>query len=246
MDHNKLKILKIRAYSALVLMGFIVLSCKKDVNITPVNNIAPNRAASANYLKLTVGNYWVYAHYTQDSLGNDTPTNQYDSLYISKDSVINGRTCYYFVHSISPSISIFGAPVSWVTDSSSIPVSVLTSASSYSVHSLFTPPMLVDPAHINDTTYVFVSAPSSTTSYTNYVIPQTFTNCVVPAGTYSGCSYHVSIVFKSGAQILYDNKKVLVNYTPNIGVCYIRNAEYVNQIYSHSADVWKLERYYAQ
>lgn len=52
------------------------------------------------YLPMSVGNYWIYQHYKIDSLGNETPLrNTFDSLYIVKDSVINGKRYYAFKNS---------------------------------------------------------------------------------------------------------------------------------------------------
>jgi hypothetical protein len=52
------------------------------------------------YLPMSVGNYWIYQHYKIDSLGNETPLrNAFDSLYIVKDSVINGERYYAFENS---------------------------------------------------------------------------------------------------------------------------------------------------
>ena len=68
-------------------------SCKMDDE--------PSIEAQPVYLPMTVGNYWIYQHFIVDSLGNETPYNVYDSVYIVKDSLINNNRYYEFDNSIS-------------------------------------------------------------------------------------------------------------------------------------------------
>lgn len=53
------------------------------------------------YLPMSVGNYWIYQHFKIDSLGNELPLRMYtDSVYIVKDSIIDGEKYYKFENSI--------------------------------------------------------------------------------------------------------------------------------------------------
>ncbi len=51
-----------------------------------------------SYSRLKTGNYWIYQVFEVDSAGNGSPTAEYDSCYISKDTMIRGNT-YYFLTS---------------------------------------------------------------------------------------------------------------------------------------------------
>lgn len=55
-----------------------------------------------NYAQLKVGNYWIYELYTVDSLGNATSLNQFDSAYVEKDTLINGKTYYKYIRGQHP------------------------------------------------------------------------------------------------------------------------------------------------
>ncbi|KAB2915615.1 MAG: hypothetical protein F9K23_10165 [Bacteroidetes bacterium] len=83
--------------------GLIVLSsCKKDKN-DPV----PQPNPVPDYAVLKVGSYWVYDTYYSDSNGVETLTGQRDSVFVEKDTVINGKTYYkkVVVSMVNPSIS---------------------------------------------------------------------------------------------------------------------------------------------
>ena len=66
-----------------------LLSCTKSDDTTP--------PASEDYMALKVGNYWIYQNYEIDTNGVASPTDDWDSAYISKDTVVNGKT-YYKAH----------------------------------------------------------------------------------------------------------------------------------------------------
>ena len=56
----------------------------------PKNNVLPV------YLPLAVGNYWIYQNVNLDSLGNETALNLFDSIVITKDTLINNKLYYVF------------------------------------------------------------------------------------------------------------------------------------------------------
>jgi hypothetical protein len=51
-----------------------------------------------DYAKLKTGNYWIYQLFDVDSLGEGPALNEFDSVYVSKDTQMNGNT-YYFLAS---------------------------------------------------------------------------------------------------------------------------------------------------
>ncbi len=87
------------------MMGLAFLSsCKKDKN-----DPAPQPEPVPDYAVLKVGSYWVYDTYFSDENNFETLTGERDSVFIEKDTVINGKTYYKkVVVSVSfPSISFW-------------------------------------------------------------------------------------------------------------------------------------------
>lgn len=71
-------------YLVIVLLCSIALtSCKKEEP-----KVEPD--STPQFAALTVGNYWVYETYYTNKDGKTVLTNNYDSAYIEKDTVING------------------------------------------------------------------------------------------------------------------------------------------------------------
>ncbi len=74
----------------MILITLLVLlsSCRKIGQ----NPVAPDSSNDkvANYYPLTVGNYWIYEIYHGDSASALKDQNEIDSIYVEKDSLING------------------------------------------------------------------------------------------------------------------------------------------------------------
>lgn len=84
----------------------LIVSCKDKNQPTPQYD---------NYTPLKTGNYWIYQVFDVDEQGYGPPLNEYDSCYISKDSVINGNTYYYLT--ISPVNLLDNTYNKWLRDS---------------------------------------------------------------------------------------------------------------------------------
>jgi hypothetical protein len=84
----------------------LIASCKDKHTPVPVYD---------HYIPLHVGNYWVYQIFDVDEQGYGPPLNEYDSCYISKDTVINGNTYYYLT--ISPANLPDDTYNKWLRDS---------------------------------------------------------------------------------------------------------------------------------
>lgn len=77
-----------------VLMGLLLFASCNDKED---DDQIPNSPPLADYTPLEIGNYWVYEWVRVDSMGNETPMgNLRDSIYISKDTIINGETYFKF------------------------------------------------------------------------------------------------------------------------------------------------------
>jgi len=71
----------------MAILSILTFSCKKTTTDT-------TSVPKPDYYQLKVGNYWVFQYFTIDSNGVAIPKNQWDSVYIEKDTVISGNTFY--------------------------------------------------------------------------------------------------------------------------------------------------------
>jgi hypothetical protein len=88
--------LKTFIYSTIITCSFY--SCRKDKEVIEVNNPNTNTFSSpiSPYTQLKTGNYWIYQYYNYDSLGVAVPEPAYDSIYVEKDTVVNGLTYHKY------------------------------------------------------------------------------------------------------------------------------------------------------
>lgn len=72
-----------------------------------------------DYGAMKAGNFWIYQIYEIDPAGNETATNEFDSCFVSADTLINGHT-YHKMHRPD----VFGTRISYQRDSLSYIVDV--------------------------------------------------------------------------------------------------------------------------
>jgi hypothetical protein len=70
-------------FLALAAIALLTFSCKEQNEDQP--------ETWPDYGRLQTGNYWIYEHYTVDTLQNATPTGIFDSCYVEKDTLINNK-----------------------------------------------------------------------------------------------------------------------------------------------------------
>jgi len=78
----------------IAVLSVLALSCKKKSE-EPIPTPVP--VVKANYFQLKVGNYWIYQGFHVDTNGIATPTGDFDSAYIEKDTVMRGFTYYKLI-----------------------------------------------------------------------------------------------------------------------------------------------------
>lgn len=124
---------------------------------------------------MKVGNYWIYQLSQDDSLGNYTMLNSFDSLYIEKDTVMFGAAYYKFINVSFNNFFLFAPYVIsnylWIKDSAGCIIS----------HPYR---KLLDVYHLADTIQRTVD-PGNTWAYTA-TVPDTFVNHSFEMGIYSG------------------------------------------------------------
>lgn len=85
----------IRCLLAFTVILLCICSCKKKDNDSQTDPPLP--ISYPNYSMLKPGNYWVYEDYQLDSAtGLPHALGTFDSSYVEKDTVINGRTYYKY------------------------------------------------------------------------------------------------------------------------------------------------------
>ena len=94
-------------FFAIAILALIFFSCEKK-------NSQETTSSIPDFVKLKVGNYWVYDFFKVDSNGVATDQGKTDSSYIEKDTLINGDK-YFIKNSHS---YMFGSRRSILKDSS--------------------------------------------------------------------------------------------------------------------------------
>lgn len=74
-----------------ITLSILFFSCKKEKPQAPNPSPKIDDIIYPDYAHLKTGNYWIYQVFEVDTLGNAIATSQYDSVYISKDTSINGK-----------------------------------------------------------------------------------------------------------------------------------------------------------
>jgi hypothetical protein len=75
----------------MISLSFLVLSCRKDKEEAGSQPDLPLPLSSFEYSQFKPGNYWVYQQFKILD-GIETPTSDFDSVYVERDSLINGQT----------------------------------------------------------------------------------------------------------------------------------------------------------
>lgn len=143
-------------------------SCKKDKPVPGPEPALQSSTASSSYMPLAVGNYWIYQKSMEDSAGNFTFNNSYDSVYVSKDTSYNGKRYYTIEHS-NPSFYTWPSTPQHLYDSSGY------------IYDASGDPYF-DPVHINDTVKTYYQSWSG--NY--YLVPRLYPGMATPCGNYNG------------------------------------------------------------
>jgi len=207
-----------------ILALVIFYSCKKDTTIAPPTKTNP--PASVSYISLKVGNYWIYEMCTDDSTGTETSLNKTDSLYIQRDTVIGGKTYYYFQIS-DPNTLSASLPLQnqWVTDSSGF---LKYYGQKY---------VAMDYVHLNDT----ITRDTMTWGVVINTCPVAFTNDVVPAGTFSGVSMNLRLRYLHPTPHSSPYVAGYSRYSQGIGLVHHRTSFASDPRYGNT---WRLVRYH--
>jgi hypothetical protein len=99
----------------LAILAILGYSCKKETTET-------TPSSQPGFIQLKVGNYWVYEHYKVDTNGISTDLNSSDSIFILKDTLINGIKYYVSISTPFPNMY---ADTGYLRDSSGYLVSRL-------------------------------------------------------------------------------------------------------------------------
>ena len=211
-------------FSGLALLAF---SCTKDDDDTG----QPAPVTAPNYSQLKVGNYWIYQRFQIDN-GTVTPLNVYDSVYVEKDSVINGNR-YYFLN--YPSIYHGYTESRWVRDSLHY---VVTSTGGVDFSS-------EDFTNEFNHYYQIINAGADTVYWT--VDQMTDQNLAVatPAGNFVTSNMRTKIVsytYNDSAIVRYEHRR----FAKNVGIVLENLPEYLLNLQNGRWKERRLVRYHVQ
>ena len=209
----------------IAVMAIFFFSCKKDEPTELIPTTDPT-STSNSYLPLKIGNYWVYKNYNRDSLGVETELSQIDSIYISKDTIINGNTFYI----------IEGENYPFNNSSRSI----LRDSGDYIVNNDGT--ILFSSSNFTSILNYFVFTNANDTIYTStakmYNSPQIST----PAGLFSALNYKCEIVTTHPNNYIHNPRYTEDAYAQGVGKVY----KVIFFINSPNFIVKRLLRYHVQ
>lgn len=77
-----------------VVASVLIFGCSKEEIIEVQEPVNCENHQAESHMPLSVGNYWVYNTYRTDTLGNETITSSTDSVYVDRDTVVNGSTFF--------------------------------------------------------------------------------------------------------------------------------------------------------
>jgi hypothetical protein len=203
---------------------FLISSCKKDTAIISSKASGHNSTTSVSYLPLAVGNYWVYQMFSLDTGGAETAMNKIDSVYIQKDSIIGGKTYYYFCQSDSTITAELFPLKGLIIDSSGF-------------LKYYGGEIILDPVHINDT----LKIDTATWKIVYYTIPILFSNTTVPAGVYSGVGMKLKMQYLYVWPFSDAYPPAYTNFVLGLGLCFNKGG-YASE--PKAGFSWKLLRYH--
>jgi hypothetical protein len=216
--------MKFKSQIYFITIILLIYSCKKDTTIISSKAPGHNSTSSVSYLPLTVGNYWVYQMFSLDTGGVETAMNKVDSVYIQKDSIIGGKTYYYFCQSDSAFTAALFPLRGLIADSSGF-------------LKYYGGEILLDPIHINDT----LKIDTTTWKIIYYTIPIPFSNVTVPAGVYSGVGMKIKIHYLYTWPFSDAYAPAYTNFVSSLGLCFNKGG-YASE--PRAGFSWKLLRYH--
>jgi hypothetical protein len=180
----------------LLSVSAIIAGCKKENEPEPVHTCPTDPPSDKYTFKQSIGSYWIYESVNLDSNYNSLSSYSIDSVYIPRDTMINGKQ-YFIKESVTLSGSgmtpgmLYLAPV---RDSAGYIVYV---NGSYIKHDDFTNILNVYSSTIPPYTSIYRMA------YKDSVV-------TVPAGTFSTIDYLQQITFQDPA---YTGNRIKYNHT---------------------------------
>lgn len=95
-----------RSIAIVVIAALAFSACKKsDTDVSPVPP-EPEAESVLDYMPLTIGNYWIYETFKCDSGEINCESMSIDTTFVTKDTLINGKTYYV----LEGNFVIWGSP----------------------------------------------------------------------------------------------------------------------------------------
>jgi hypothetical protein len=181
--------------------SLFLYSCKKDEKTSEPETPAPVAQTPGAMQPLAVGNYWIYQKSLDDSIGTYTMQNEFDSVYVEKDSMIMNEHYFKLSHANANFTYYFNFGNSvWIKDSLG-----------YLIH--YPHRVLLDTVHLLDT---LVSVSYGGGQY-GKLVPDTFLNRSFYIGNHSGFWMRQCFLYPA-ALIHFNGTYCYQAFTKNIGL----------------------------
>jgi hypothetical protein len=191
----------------ILLAAVLCSSCnKKDGSPTQTQG---SQESVTDYFPLTVGSYWIYQIKETDTLGNIITSVMYDSVFIKKDSIYNGKTYKVMADS-------YGGGSVLLCDSSGYIVS--SNGRKYFTTNADT--SIINHQYYNDTTF-----------YLSWKMKQTDSLVSVPAGEFAAKIVEGTLVALKPISNVSQARYLCYAYSKNIGLIYQRQCYLESSIY---------------
>ena len=181
--------------NSLIIFSLIIIffSCKKETLTLPVPNHNSNNSVAINdtMLPIAIGNYWIYQLSDDDTLGGVHLQNNFDSVYVEKDTFIVGEHYYKLCHTNINFRDYYhfngGGFVQYLKDSSGYLV-------------IKNRGILLDKIHMHDTIQRNVYFPYEYSC----LVPDSFSQKQFVLGNYSGISMNTLFIRNHPQSMVFD------------------------------------------
>jgi hypothetical protein len=198
-------------------------ACKKKKSVATEEEPQPAAVVYDNYTQLKTGNYWIYGRYHVDTDGSVTNLHSYDSCYVEKDTIANGKTYFKYC---SYNFINDRKEVSYQRDSLGYTVALDGSV-------LFSSTDFTTVFKSYYTTFQVDSLPTDTICRIISKMDDKDKTITVPAGTFVSSSYKMTYAFYPKWIIAGRSKRYMdTRYAKNVGLIAQTEPFFLNSTYT--------------
>ena len=165
--------------------------CKSDI-VEPTSS----QEKVTDYFPSSVGNYWIYKVYWADSTLNFVDHNEIDSMFVQKDSVVNGNLYKVVKSSFLNETVLMRDSLNYLVTHSGKKLLTLNKSDEILSQESYT---------LNELTIIL-----------SFKMKNIDSTCIVPSGNYL-CKYVIGLQKSSSSKSNYKERKVFYAYSKGLG-----------------------------